>query len=193
MEASCLRCHSHPKNAPKGLTDYYGSERSFNRKVGDTVSAVSFRIPLSEAYAATNIFSLKLSAILLSVLVCLFTIQYWFYRRYLLKPLHVIQEKASQIAMHEEHLGEQIPQPFGRELGELTAIFNEMSVKLRHDRDHLEELVDQQTKELQEEKDFAKSLFQTAQTIVLVLDTTGHIVSINPYMEAISGYTLKEV
>ena len=26
MEASCLRCHSRPENAPKGMTDYYGSE-----------------------------------------------------------------------------------------------------------------------------------------------------------------------
>jgi hypothetical protein len=34
MEASCLKCHSNPKDAPKGLTDHYGSERSFNRKVG---------------------------------------------------------------------------------------------------------------------------------------------------------------
>ena len=46
---------------------------------------------------------------------------------------------------------------------------------------------------LRREKDFAESLIQTAQAIVLVLDTKGHIVSINPYMEDISGYSLKEV
>ena len=193
MEASCLRCHSNPNDAPKGLTDYYGSERSFNRKAGDVVSAVSLRIPLSEAYAAANIYSLKLSSILLSVLLCLFTIQYWFYRRYLLRPLNVIQEKAYQIATHDEHLGEQIIQPFGKELNDLAAAFNDMSVKLRFDRDHLEELVDKRTDELLREKEFAESLIQTAQTIVLVSDTKGHIVSINPYMENISGYQLKEV
>ena len=193
MEASCLRCHSTPQNAPKGLTDHYGSERSFNRKTGDAVSAVSLRIPLSEAYAAANIFSLKLSAILIGILICIFTIQYWFYRRYLLEPLNVMRDKAKEIATYEDHLGEQIPQPFGRELSELTASFNEMSVKLRHERDHLEELVDQRTEELRKEKDFAESLIQTAQAIVLVLDTTGYIVSINPYMEEISGYRLEEV
>ena len=160
MEASCLRCHSNPKDAPKGLTDYYGSERSFNRKAGDVVSAVSFRIPLSEAYKAANIFSLKLSALLLIVLACLFAIQYWFYRRYLLNPLNVMREEANQIAIHEEYLGEQIPQPFGRELSELTAAFNEMSVKLRHDRDHLEELVDKRTEELRESEERYRSLFE---------------------------------
>jgi len=193
MEASCLRCHSTPQNAPKGLTDHYGPERSFNRKTGDVASAVSLRIPLSEAYASANIFSLKLSAILIGILICIFTIQHWFYRRYLLEPLNVMRDKAKEIATHEDHLGEQIPQPFGRELTELTASFNEMAVKLRHERDQLEELVDQRTEELRKEKDFAESLIQTAQTIVLVLDTTGYIVSINPYMEEISGYRLEEV
>jgi PAS domain S-box-containing protein len=46
---------------------------------------------------------------------------------------------------------------------------------------------------LLEEKTYVNSIVQTAQTIVLVLDTTGHIVSFNPYMENISGYTLEEV
>ena len=46
---------------------------------------------------------------------------------------------------------------------------------------------------LQREKLFAESLVQTAQAIVLVLDPTGHIVSINPYMEDISGFPLNEV
>ncbi|MCG2661750.1 MAG: PAS domain S-box protein, partial [Kiritimatiellae bacterium] len=113
--------------------------------------------------------------------------------RYLLKPLEVIQEKATQIATHEEQLGEQIILPFGKELNELAIAFNEMSVKLRHERDNLEELVDIRTEELQREKYFAESLIQTAQAIVLVLDTKGCIVSFNPYMENISGYTLKEV
>ena len=200
MEASCLRCHSNPKDAPKGLTDYYGSERSFNRKAGDVVSAVSLRIPLAETYKTANIFSWKLSAFLFIILAGIFTIQYWFYRRYLLKPLHVMQETAIQITAHEEHLGDQIPQPFGRELGQLTTAFNEMSVRLRHDRDHLEELVEKRTAELKlasehfrQQRDFAESLVNTAQVIVLVLDPQGRIIRFNPYMEEISGYRLEEV
>jgi PAS domain S-box-containing protein len=200
MEASCLKCHANPKDAPKGLIDFYGSERSFNRKVGDAVSAVSLRIPLAEAYAGADIFSLRLSILLFVVLAGLFTTQYLFYRRYLLKPLHVMQEKATQITAHDEHLGEQIPQPLGRELGQLATAFNEMSVKLRHDRDHLEELVEKRTAELKlanerlrRERDFSKSLINTAQVILLVLDTEGRIVNFNPYLEEISGYTLGEV
>jgi PAS domain S-box-containing protein len=46
---------------------------------------------------------------------------------------------------------------------------------------------------LRREKNFADNMVQTAQAIVLVLDTTGCIMSFNPYLERISGYPLREV
>jgi PAS domain S-box-containing protein len=46
---------------------------------------------------------------------------------------------------------------------------------------------------LRHERDFANGMIETAQTIVLVLDTQGYIVRFNPYMEEISGYALAEV
>ncbi len=51
-----------------------------------------------------------------------------------------------------------------------------------------------QTEEaLRKERDFAESLLNTAQVIILVLDVDGRIVRFNPYMEEISGYTLAQV
>ena len=47
--------------------------------------------------------------------------------------------------------------------------------------------------ELIHEKDFSKSIVDTAQTIILILDNTGKIVHINKYMEKISGHRLDEV
>ncbi|MCX5759668.1 MAG: PAS domain S-box protein, partial [Candidatus Hydrogenedentes bacterium] len=47
--------------------------------------------------------------------------------------------------------------------------------------------------EVRAERDLAESLLNTAQAIVLVLDPEGRIVRFNPYMEAISGYSLAEV
>jgi len=46
---------------------------------------------------------------------------------------------------------------------------------------------------LRDERDFAEGIIETAQSIMLVLDTQGRIVRFNPYMELISGYTLTEV
>ena len=45
---------------------------------------------------------------------------------------------------------------------------------------------------LLQEKAFAESLVNTAQTIILVLDLHGRIVTFNPYMEALSGYSAAE-
>jgi PAS domain S-box-containing protein len=45
---------------------------------------------------------------------------------------------------------------------------------------------------LRQEKQFSESLVDTAQMIVLVLNTSGQIVTFNPYMEEISGYKLEE-
>ncbi|MDP6635399.1 MAG: PAS domain S-box protein [Phycisphaerae bacterium] len=48
-------------------------------------------------------------------------------------------------------------------------------------------------KRLREERDFAEGMIDTAQAIVLVLDTNARIVRFNQYMEDISGYRLDEV
>ena len=47
--------------------------------------------------------------------------------------------------------------------------------------------------ELTKERDFAKSLVDTANVIILVLDAKGRIVLFNPYLENISGYKIDEV
>jgi PAS domain S-box-containing protein len=46
---------------------------------------------------------------------------------------------------------------------------------------------------IKKERDFSKNLIETAQVIILVLDINGKIVSINPYMEKLLGYTSDEV
>lgn len=67
---------------------------------------------------------------------------------------------------------------------------------LRDLREHMrKELAERRRIEdaLQRERDFAESLIETAQAIVLVLDLEGRIVRFNRYLEEISGYSLEEV
>ncbi|MBN1523455.1 MAG: GAF domain-containing protein [Spirochaetales bacterium] len=47
--------------------------------------------------------------------------------------------------------------------------------------------------ELKKERDFSESIIETAQAVIIVLDTEGKIVQINNYMEELSGYRLSEV
>jgi len=46
---------------------------------------------------------------------------------------------------------------------------------------------------IRDERDFARSLIETAQAIVLVLDSDGRIVSYNHYTEELTGYPLTDV
>ncbi len=51
----------------------------------------------------------------------------------------------------------------------------------------------QTERELIAERDFSKSLIETAHTVILVLNPDGTVNSFNPYMEKLSGYSLEEV
>jgi PAS domain S-box-containing protein len=149
MEESCLRCHGVPDQAPGELVSRYGPNRSFGREVGDAVSAISIRVPVAEAYAGANEFSVRLSVLLVVLLFCLFGIQFWLNRYLLLVPLSRIRTRALQVAAGGEYLGQAIPVPSFFELGELTTAFNTMSVSLRRSRDELEQRVQERTADLQ--------------------------------------------
>ena len=85
------------------------------------------------------------------------------------------------------------------EIGQLSRAFDKMTVDLKNTTTSIDELNKQaaqrkQAEEaLQQEKSFSESMVDTAQVIMLVLDTKGRIIRFNPYMEEISGYRLEEV
>ncbi|MBN1258326.1 PAS domain S-box protein [Candidatus Peregrinibacteria bacterium] len=69
-----------------------------------------------------------------------------------------------------------------------------------NDRKLIERSLDISSKELMglnnsliKERDFSKSIVDTAPTIILILDMEGRIVDFNPYMEELTGYSLAEV
>ncbi|MBI9045842.1 MAG: diguanylate cyclase [Anaerolineaceae bacterium] len=158
METSCLRCHSTPEEAPQGLVEIYGAERSFNRSVGEVISAISVQIPLDEAYADADRFSMQFSGLTILLLFFIFGIQFYLYRKYLLNPLNEMRTITMNIANNEEFLGEKIPLSLGYELNEMAHAINIMSVNLRKNRDQLEDRIQQRTKALQEANKHLKFL-----------------------------------
>jgi PAS domain S-box-containing protein len=148
MEESCLRCHSSPDRAPGDLVRHYGPERSFHRKVDEVVQAISIRIPLSEAFTAATRFSYHLSGLLLVALGGGFLLMWVGNKRMLIDPIARIQAKAVKIASERESLGEVIPEPTLKELRDLVASFNKMSVELRKTYDEQEQRILERTEEL---------------------------------------------
>lgn len=148
MEPACLQCHGDPADAPADLAREYGDVRSFGRQVGEVISVVSIRVPLAVAYAEAERITWQLSGLLLLPLGALFAIHFGLTRRWVLTPVIRLRDQARLIASAEQHLGEQVPLPFGRELCELTAAFNVLSTSLHDHREHLETRVHDRTVEL---------------------------------------------
>ncbi len=92
MEQTCLSYHSKPELAPKGLVEEYGPSRSFGREAGEVVSTISIRIPLEQAFAKANVFSLKLSAMLLFLLAVVFVRMISMQKRLVHNPLAVLRK-----------------------------------------------------------------------------------------------------
>jgi len=210
MEASCLRCHHTPTEAPDDLVKKYGAERSFNRSVGETVSAISIRIPLASAYMNANRFSVELSLSLL-FLFFVFYLIIWLSSRYMLfRPLDTFRQKTSEIIADPNLLGQPIRLPRGKELMDLTSAFNQLSSELRKERDDLESKIREKTAALEKEIDERKrseevvresetkyrQLFENMMNGFalheIICDETGHpidyrFLTVNPAFERLTG------
>jgi hypothetical protein len=149
FESSCMRCHTTPDVAPKGLIDIYGPDRSFGRNLHQVAQAISIRVPLAAAYAGANKFSISLSILLLTVLLGGFGMLFVFTKRKIITPIEQISDKAILLANSREHLGETIPEPSCRDLRDLAQAFNTMSISLRKNMDELEIRVAERTAELE--------------------------------------------
>jgi len=154
LQESCMRCHSSPDNAPAELVARYGDLRSFNRQVGETVSAVSIRIPIAEAYKSSHELMLYMSGIFAVILAVIFAILYFVNKHLLFEPLERIREKAVEISHDPHRIGEQIDLGNGRELNELTTAFNRMSFNLRQEQN----IIEAKTVELKHALDNVKQL-----------------------------------
>jgi PAS domain S-box-containing protein len=196
MEQSCLRCHSKPEAAPSDLVANYGPERSFDRSVGEVVSAISIRIPLDIAYAHVNTLITHLSVLLGLTLLIVCGSAAYLCKIWVFDPLNAIRLSAMEISENPELLGEQIALPSTYELSQLTETFNAMSFQLRMERDHLEYRVAERTKELQRSEKRYRLLFENMSEGFalheIITDAEGkpadyRFLEINPAFESFTG------
>jgi PAS domain S-box-containing protein len=149
MEEGCLGCHSEPSKAPGNLVAVYGSQRSFHRKAGEVLDAISIRIPLANAYARANLVAARLSLLLLAITALSLLAFHHLNGRLLLRPLSDIRDRMLAVAGKEKPIGETIPLPPGRELAEVADAFNSMSTALGAAMTGLEEKVLERTSALE--------------------------------------------
>lgn len=160
MEESCLKCHSTSEEAPRGLVDVYGPERSFGREAGDVVSAISIRVPVNTAYENAAVFALRIGSVFIAIMALLFLVQNIVFNRFLFEPLTSIKKQAMSIVDDPHSLGDQIDEPFGEELASLTQAFNIMSTNLKERADNLEAVIEERTQEVKASERKYRELFE---------------------------------
>lgn len=72
-QASCMKCHGTPSDAPKELLDRYGDKAGFFEKLGQTRAIISIKAPLQDELAAANHIFWFLSGVTFAV----FGLLYW--------------------------------------------------------------------------------------------------------------------
>jgi len=136
------------------------------------MSAISLRIPLETAYAEIRHLVATLSLVFAGILIASVGMLAYWTKRWVFSPLARIRRTAMDISSDPAHLGEQIEEPAGRELAELTDAFNAMSSQLRQERDELESRVAVRTEELRCINERLNQEIEERKTIITRLNTT---------------------
>lgn len=148
LDASCVRCHGDPDDAPQALLDRYGTMGGFGYKVGDLAGMDMVGIPMDHVDAllvshargnllATGIWLAALVAGILGAFAWMVT-----------RRLTAITTHFQETAARETVALKPVPETGRDEITVLAQSFNCLSIRLRRLQESLEEQVRQRTEEL---------------------------------------------
>ncbi len=149
MDASCIRCHGKPEEAPGDMIKVYGKTSGFEKTIGSVISAVSIRLPLQAAYNETSEFVKTLSELLILEFFILFSVIYFIFKFIIFNQLNEFKNKTDLIATNESELGTSVSIAVGSELNDLADSFNLMSANLKNYKKTLEDKIRERTAEIE--------------------------------------------
>ena len=151
MEEACLRCHSEPTKAPRGLVEHYGDKRSFGRKNGELVSVMSVRIPMEQAIALQAELQMWERLSIAVFIALTMTGLFFLGRSYVYRPLRRLQDGVRLAQKDQGILGTPIETKGSREIQEVADAFSAMSGKVKEHIEQLDSEVAKKTNEIREE------------------------------------------
>lgn len=156
LEDLCLKCHGDPADAPQEMKDIYGEIRSFNRTTGQLASALSIRIPLSQAYAQANSVTLILALVYGLLLILTLIGNSLIFKRVVLNPLFELESRINHM-LNKLPVKTNLHFEKEDEIQRVSKYFNLLQLKLEESdskiKEHTKELeakVKERTKELEE-------------------------------------------
>lgn len=98
-DASCLACHGDPAQAPKILTEMYGTERGFGWELNDLVATQMVYVPADQIFDRGRQQLLTVTKTLFSIFGALFLLINLLLWRTVIKPIKTLTHTAKQISL----------------------------------------------------------------------------------------------
>lgn len=129
VEASCLKCHGKPENAPKDQLNMYGYESGYNWKTGEILSAFITYIPFEDVLSDAQQNAIKIftgGAVLLLLTMLIISISL---NRYIVNPIVKLSKRTEEISLGE-NLDEKVTYDQNDEIGALAKAINRLRISM---------------------------------------------------------------
>ncbi len=186
VESSCLQCHGSLEAAPRGLVERYGPARGFDMRVGQIAGVRSVSLPVGESFAQARWMVLTNLLITLGGVALLLGVIGYAFHRIVSRPVHDIETHIARIGQGD--FDSKLPLLADNELGLLGRTLEQMQAQIREKTDDLEhrnaELTAIQAQLLSAHDDL-DGLYRTFPDGILILQSDGGIIDLNPSAAAL--------
>ena len=127
-DATCLRCHSTPDNAPKQMIQVYGKENGFGWKLNEVLGAQIVSVPISEVFQkARYSFLVVMGIVTMIFALAIYMANFWI-RRYVVRPIKRVVRVAEAVSTGD--MEADFEKVSNDELGSLVEAFTRMKLSL---------------------------------------------------------------
>lgn len=127
-ESSCLKCHSTPDVAPKGMIKIYGSKNGFGWKLNEVIGTQIVSVPASQVFQnARQSFVLVMGIVVIIFAITIFLANLWL-KRYIVRPIKQIVRVAEAVSTGD--MDAEFEKLSNDEVGNLVEAFTRMKLSL---------------------------------------------------------------
>jgi signal transduction histidine kinase len=149
VEASCLKCHGNPIDAPKAIIERYGNTHGFYWPLNDIVSALMIYVPTKDLRANQDSMIQTVLATFIGLTVILSTVIYILFEKLVNRRISQVSHAMKQAAL-TPGATTRINDNTGDEIGTMVNVFNRMADSLDDAYSHLESKVVERTAKLEQ-------------------------------------------
>ena len=192
VERACLSCHGSPDAAPAAVVERYGTEHGYDWPEGRVVSATMISVPTHDLQAQKNSMMWTLMTTFAALTAVLVGVVFLLFERLVNRRIRTAAQVMGQ-ATCDPNSARRIADSSRDGIGRMSQAFDQMADRLRDSYAGLERRVVERTQELATSEACMRGIVEAAGEGIVLTDTTGRIVQVNPAFMRITGYAAEEL